>query len=110
MIDDSAKSRLDIEVGDDLTKQLNDGRLSRRGLRERLAAIGVGFGAAFVLGLSGAQATPSPEATVALKSTNPSTTAHKPTRRSARRFSNSRTTIAGSAAGTTAIITVGDRA
>ena len=36
-----------------------------------MAAIGVGFGAAFELGLSGAQATPSPEATVALKSTNP---------------------------------------
>jgi hypothetical protein len=71
MSDDSAKSRLDIEVGDDLTKELNDGRLSRRGLRERLAALGVGFGAAFVLGLTGAQATPAPEATVALTSTNP---------------------------------------
>ncbi len=69
MSDDSAKDRLDIGV--DLTKELNDGRLSRRGLRERLTAAGVGFGAAFVLGLTGAQATSAPEATVALKSTNP---------------------------------------
>ena len=71
MSDDSGKRRLDISVGDDLTKALNDGRLSRRGLRERLTALGVGFGAAFVLGLTGAQATSAPEATAALKSTNP---------------------------------------
>ncbi len=72
MSDDSAKGHLDISiVGNDLTKELNDGRLSRRGLRERLTAAGVGFGAAFVLGLTGAQATSAPEATVALKSTNP---------------------------------------
>jgi hypothetical protein len=70
MSDDSAKGRLDI-VGNDLTTELNDGRLSRRGLRERLTALGIGFGAAFVLGLTGAQATSAPEATVALKSTNP---------------------------------------
>ena len=69
MSDDSAKGRLDISV--DLTKELNDGQLSRHGLRERLTAAGVGFGAAFVLGLTGAQATSAPEATVALKSTNP---------------------------------------
>jgi hypothetical protein len=66
-----AKSRLDSSEVSDLTKQLNDGRLSRRGLRERLTGLGIGFGAAFVLGLSGAQASPAPEATVALKSTNP---------------------------------------
>jgi hypothetical protein len=76
MSDDSAKSRLNVELGDDLTRQLNDGRLSRRGLRERLTGLGIGFGAAFVLGMTGAQATqapeaaPAPDTTVALKSTN----------------------------------------
>jgi len=62
--DDSAKSGLNISEVSDITRQLNNGRLSRRGLRERLTALGVGFGAAFVLGLTGAQATPAPEATV----------------------------------------------
>jgi hypothetical protein len=71
MNDDSAKGRLDISEVSDIARQLNDGRLSRQGLRQRLMALGVGFGAAFVLGLTGAQATPAPEATVALKSTNP---------------------------------------
>jgi hypothetical protein len=69
--DDSAKSGLNTSEVTDITRQLNNGRLSRQGLRERLTALGVGFGAAFVLGLTGAQATPAPEATVALKSTNP---------------------------------------
>ena len=50
MNDDSAKSRLDISEVSDITKELNNGRLSRQGLRERLTALGVGFGAAFVLG------------------------------------------------------------
>jgi hypothetical protein len=71
MNDDSAKSRLNISEVGDITRQLNSGRLSRQGLRERLTALGVGFGAAFVLGLTGAQASSAPEATVALKSTNP---------------------------------------
>ena len=74
MNEDSAKGRLDIGAVGDITKQLNDGQLSRRGLRERLTA-GVGFGAAFMLGLTGAQASPAPEATVALKSTNPAVNA-----------------------------------
>src|SRR5262245_37788616 len=71
MNEDPAKSRLDIGAVGDITKQLNDGQLSRHGLRELLTALGVGFGAAFMLGLTGAQASPAPEATVALKSTNP---------------------------------------
>ena len=75
MSDDSAKSQLDISDVGDITKQLNDGRLSRHGLRERLTALGLGFGAAFMLGLTGAQASPAPEATVALKSTNPAVNA-----------------------------------
>jgi hypothetical protein len=67
-----AKSRLDTREVSDITKQLNDGRLSRHGLRERLLGLGIGFGAAFVLGLTGgAQASSAPEATAALKSTNP---------------------------------------
>lgn len=75
MSDDSAKGRLDISEVGDITRQLNDGRLTRQGLRERLTALGVGFGAAFMLGLTGAQATPAPEATVDLKSTNPAVNA-----------------------------------
>jgi hypothetical protein len=75
MSDDSAKSRLDISEVGNITQQLHDGRLSRHGLRERLMALGVGFGAAFMLGLTGAQASPAPEATVALKSTNPAVNA-----------------------------------
>jgi len=75
MNEDSAKSRLDIGAVGDITKQLNDGQLSRHGLRERLTVLGVGFGAAFMLGLTGAQASPAPEATVALKSTNPAVNA-----------------------------------
>jgi len=55
----------------DITKQLNDGQLSRNGLRQRLMGLGIGFGAAFVLGLAGAQASTAPESTAALKSTNP---------------------------------------
>jgi hypothetical protein len=78
MSDDSAKSRLDNgEIGD-ITRQLNDGHLSRHGLRERLTALGVGFGAAFMLGLTGAQASPAaetPDTTVALKSTHPAVNA-----------------------------------
>jgi hypothetical protein len=66
-----AKSRLNVSEVGDITKQLNDGRLSRHGLRERLMGLGIGFGAAFVLGLGGAQAASAPEASVALKSTNP---------------------------------------
>jgi hypothetical protein len=66
-----ANSRLNSSEVGDITKQLNDGRLSRHGLRERLMGLGIGFGAAFVLGLAGAQASSAPEATVALKSSNP---------------------------------------
>ena len=75
MNDDSAKSRLDVSEVGDITRQLNDGRLSRQGLRERLTALGVGFGAAVVLGLTGAHASTAPEATVTLKSTNPAVNA-----------------------------------
>ena len=59
-----------MDVGD-IEKQLSEGQLSRRGLVERLAGVGIGFGVAFVLGVAGAQAATAPEAGVVLKSTNP---------------------------------------
>ena len=55
----------------DISNELRSGQLSRRGLSDRLKALGLGFGAAFVLGITGAQASTNPNATVALKSTNP---------------------------------------
>jgi len=58
-----------LDVGD-IARQLQDGQLSRGGLADRLKGLGIGFGAAFVLGVSGAQAATTPDAAVALKSTN----------------------------------------
>jgi hypothetical protein len=55
----------------DISKELGEGKLSRRGLSDRLRALGIGFGAAFALGLTGAHAATAPDAGVALKSTNP---------------------------------------
>ena len=69
--DNHTKKELDVDQLRDITDQLHSGRLSRRGLSERLKALGFGFGAAFVLGMTGAQASTNPDATVALKSTNP---------------------------------------
>ena len=68
MNNDSTKNRSDVSA---ITSELNEGRLSRRGLSDRLKALGLGFGAAFVLGISGAQAATTPDATAVLKSTNP---------------------------------------
>jgi hypothetical protein len=92
-----ANSRLNSSEVGDITKQLNDGRLSRHGLRERLMGLGIGFGAAFVLGLAGAQASPAPEATVAL---TPARRPRRPTPSS--RFSKKLGIAAGSTAGITA--------
>jgi hypothetical protein len=39
-----------------LQDELKQGKLSRRGFLDRLAGLGVGFGAAFVLGMRGARA------------------------------------------------------
>jgi hypothetical protein len=58
---------------DAIAKELNGGRLSRRGLAERLKALGLGFGAALALGVAGAasaQAATAPDAAVTVKSTN----------------------------------------
>jgi hypothetical protein len=67
MKDESNTTRLEIE---EIAGQLRDGRLSRSALFGRLKGLGIGFGAAFLLGVSGAQAANAPEATVAVKSTN----------------------------------------
>jgi hypothetical protein len=67
MSDDSKENQLDVS---DIAKQLREGRLSRGGLADRLKALGIGFGAAFVLGVSGAQAATTSDAAVLLKSTN----------------------------------------
>jgi hypothetical protein len=59
---------------DAIAKELSGGRLSRRGLVERLKGVGLGFGAALALGVAGAasaQAATAPDAAVMVKSTNP---------------------------------------
>jgi len=70
-VNDSTKGRLDINQVADITNELHEGRLSRGGLSNRLKALGLGFGAAFVLGMTGAHAATAPESNVVLKSTNP---------------------------------------
>jgi hypothetical protein len=67
MNDKSTDDRLDVS---DISRELSEGRLSRRGLADRLKILGLGFGAAFALGVAGAQAATAPDAAVALKSTN----------------------------------------
>src|SRR5262245_19945924 len=54
-----------------ITKELNDSRLSRRGLLNRLKGLGVAFGAGFMLGTKESDAHNAPDATARLKSTNP---------------------------------------
>jgi hypothetical protein len=70
-MNDSTKGRLDVNDVADITNQLHEGNLSRRGLSDRLKAAGFGFGAAFVLGMTGAHAATTPDANVVLKSNNP---------------------------------------
>lgn len=53
-----------------ITKELNDSRLSRRGLLDRLKGLGVGFGAAFMMGIRESGAHTAADATARLKSTN----------------------------------------
>jgi mannose/fructose/N-acetylgalactosamine-specific phosphotransferase system component IIC len=58
---------------DAIAKELSGGRLSRRGLVERLKGLGLGFGAALALGVAGAasaQAATAPDAAVTVTSTN----------------------------------------
>jgi len=55
----------------DIAQELRAGRLSRGGLIDRLKGLGIGFGAAFVLGISGANATSATQAEAVVKSSNP---------------------------------------
>lgn len=66
MRDDQDKERQAKEIEQDLNKGL-----SRRAFIDRLKAIGVGFGAAFVFGLNRSEAAVPGDALVNLKSTNP---------------------------------------
>jgi hypothetical protein len=72
MNNDSTKNQSDVS---EITSELHEGRLSRRGLSDRLKGLGLGFGAAFVLGMTGAQAATAPDSTVVLKSTIPAVNA-----------------------------------
>lgn len=67
MSEDETK-RLEISG---IAKELGEGLLSRRRLFDRLAALGLGFGAALAAGASAADAATAPDASVTLKSTNP---------------------------------------
>lgn len=53
-----------------IVSELNGRQLSRRGLLDRLKGLGVGFGAAFMLGMKETHAHNAPDATAKLKSTN----------------------------------------
>jgi hypothetical protein len=65
------KSTVEINMDvSEISRELSEGKLSRRGLADRLKVLGLGFGAAFALGVTGAQAATTPDASVALKSTN----------------------------------------
>jgi hypothetical protein len=66
MSDDQEKTRQAKEI----EQELNRG-LSRRAFLDHLAAIGVGFGAAFAFGLNRSEAAVPGDALVNLKSTNP---------------------------------------
>ncbi|HSQ03965.1 MAG TPA: hypothetical protein VLN59_08020, partial [Burkholderiales bacterium] len=52
-----------------IVSELNGRQLSRRGLLDRLKGLGVGFGAAFMLGMKETHARNAPDATAKLKST-----------------------------------------
>ena len=63
--------KLDTNEVADITNELHEGRLSRGELATRLKGLGLGFGAAFVLGMTGANAATAPDSNVVLKSANP---------------------------------------
>ena len=68
MADDLNKKQSELKA---IQEELNTTGLSRRNFLDRLAGLGVGFGAAFVLGIRDVNALPSPDAGVSVKSTNP---------------------------------------
>jgi hypothetical protein len=55
---------------DRISRELGENRLSRRGLIDWLKGLGVGFGAAFLLGMKQSDAHAAPGAAARLKSTN----------------------------------------
>jgi hypothetical protein len=63
----SKKQQLLQHIEDELRRS----KLSRRGLLGRLKGIGIGFGAAFLLGMKESDAHSAPGAAASLKSTNP---------------------------------------
>jgi|SoiMetStandDraft_5_1073268.scaffolds.fasta_scaffold07185_2 hypothetical protein len=54
-----------------IQEELKQGRLSRRGFLDSMKALGVGFGAAFVLGIKDSDALPGQDSEVSVKSANP---------------------------------------
>jgi hypothetical protein len=68
MNDESTANQVNVDA---IAKELTGGRLSRRGLVERLKGVGLGFGAVLALGVAGAQAATAPDAAVTVKSANP---------------------------------------
>jgi hypothetical protein len=62
----------DIEkTQQEIQEQLKTAGVSRRGFIDRVKALGFGFGAAFALGVEGADAKTAPDASLNLTSTNP---------------------------------------
>jgi hypothetical protein len=68
MADDLDKKQSELKAIQD---ELKGAGLSRRHFLDRLAGVGVGFGAAFMLGIRDVNALPSPDVGVTVKSTNP---------------------------------------
>ena len=54
----------------EIGRELREGQLSRGGLSDRLKVLGIGFGAAMVLGVSSAHAAATTDESVTLKSSN----------------------------------------
>jgi hypothetical protein len=67
MRDDPENKRREL---DRISSELSCNRLSRRWLLDRLRGLGVGFGAAFLLGTKQSDAHSAPDAKARLKSTN----------------------------------------
>jgi hypothetical protein len=60
-----------LHQAQEIQRELNDKGLSRRAFLDRLKVLGVGFGAAAMLGVRDADADVRSDASVSLKSTNP---------------------------------------
>src|SRR6516165_753291 len=60
-----------LQHAQEIQRELNDKRLSRRAFLDRLKVLGVGFGAAAMLGVRNADAGVQSDASVSLESTNP---------------------------------------